>query len=126
MKVQFGSIASRLSEINVVDDNSTSLTVLVPVTSVEGGVTVTITANAAGPEIKNISFPYTYFDGNTIRMVKIEPFLVPVSTRISGRFIPLRPTVSVILANLPDSTQMPSPRLGGTGVEHRAVAWRLE
>ena len=113
--VDFGIVASSISEIKVVDEETTFLTVLVPAATSTGAVGVNITANPAGSGKtgKTVSFEYTYFDGNTIRPVMMEPSVVPVSTVVSEKFISLRPTVSVIIANLPQSTQNTSQQLGG-------------
>ena len=123
--VKFGSAESKVSKISQVDQGSSSsscITILVPITSSAGPVQVTVTIRTAAAEYKNISFDYTYLDGNVIRTVSIEPSLVPVSTVISERLIPLRPIVSVILANLPQSTYQSTQRLGGTSADYSITA----
>lgn len=114
--INFGSVASSVSEIKSMGDRITSLIVLVPVAKTVGAVWVNITANEAGgsgPDMsrQGVSFKYTYFDGNAMRTVRMEPEIVPVSTTLSEKFISFRPTVSVMLANLPQPTLTSTRRL---------------
>jgi hypothetical protein len=68
-------------------------------------VTATNAAIAASTTSKTTSWTYTFYEGNAVRFLSVNPATLPTSTKVYGRTVDLPTNVAVRIANFPQHLQ---------------------